>query len=178
MLTPEEAAFLKAIDDNDLASVKRDLKRNPALANLPPTFNVGSLDNMTELPVLTAARSNDVPVMTLLLKAGANPDAENDFGQTALSLAAFYDNADLVTLLLAHGANVAHRNNGHGQTALYEAIGGDHPDIITILLAHGANINTRDIEGATPLAIALGYSSRGQDRTAVVKLLRRHGAKE
>ena len=177
-LTPQEAAFLKAIDNSDAASVKQDLKVNPALANLLPIFDTGSRDDMIKLPVLTAAQSNDIPIMTLLLKAGAKPDAENEYGQTALSQAAFHDDADMVTLLLAHGANVAHRSSGHGQTALFEAVEGDHPDIITLLLAHGADVNAHDNDGATPLAIALGFSQRGQDHTATVKLLRRHGAKE
>ncbi len=178
MLTPQEAAFLKAIDDSDAASVKQDLKINPALANLPPTFDTKSRDDMSELPVLKAARNNDVQVMALLLKAGAKADAENDYGDTALNLAAFHDDADMVTLLLAHGANIAHRSSGLGQTALHQAVEGDHPDIITLLLAHGADVNARDNEETTPLALALDFSHRGMDRTAVSKLLRRHGAKK
>lgn len=173
-LTPLEAAFLKAIDDSDAASVKQDLKVNPALANLPPTFDTGSRDDMSELPVLKAARNNDVQVMALLLKAGAKADAENDYGDTALNLAAFHDDADMITLLLAHGADIARRSSGLGQTALHQAVEGDHPGIVTLLLAHGANVNARNESGETPLALD-SRSDLSADHAAILKLLRQHG---
>ncbi len=176
-ITPQAAAFLKAIDDNDAAAVEQKLKADPALANLPPARDKENSIIVSDLPLSKAAFPNDFPVVTLLLKAGAKVNAENYFGETALDRVAFFGGADMVTLLLARGADVAHRDE-FGDTALHKAAEGNHPDIIAVLLAHGAEVNARDDEGKTPLTVALASNETDLDHAAVINLLRRHGAKQ
>lgn len=176
-LTPQEAAFLKAIDDNDAAAVGRELKADPALANLPPSFDKGNSGTVSDPPLFEAAFHDDMQVITLLLQAGAKVNAETESRETALDQAAFFGGKKEVALLLAHGANVAHRDD-FGRTALNRAIEGDNADAVALLLAHGANANVRDEEGKTPLAQALDPSNHGFNRAAIVKLLRQHGAKK
>ncbi len=181
-LTPQAAAFLKAINDNNADFVKQKLKANPALANLLPTYNDNS--GITTNPPLSEATGiapsyfNDTQVMLLLLQAGAKVNAEDGGGETALDQAAFSGGEKEVALLLAHGANIAHRDN-LGRTALHEAIEGDSVAAVAVLLAHGADVNARDNQGRTPLALALDPSHRDKvEHSAILKLLRRHGAKK
>lgn len=176
-LTPQEAAFLQAIDDNDAASVKQDLKVNPALANLPPSFDKGNPSTLSDPPLLKAALRGNIQVMLLLLNAGAKVETEDDVKETALDEAAFFSGKEAVALLLAHGANVAHKDDV-GQTALHRAVDGDKADTVALLLAHGADVNAREDDGETPLAIALDPRFHLRNRAAIITLLRRHGAKK
>ena len=180
LITPQAAAFLKAVDDGDAAAVSRMLKVNPALANTPPAYLKPHSEEVSDFPLTAASLRYNVPVTTLLLKAGANVNAENDFRETALDQAAQFGSKATLLLLLAHGANVAHKN-AFGKTALHLAVESrDNASAVALLLAHGANVNARDDAGETPLALALGSSFEGTetDRAAIVKLLRRHGAKK
>ncbi len=181
MLTPQAAAFLKAINDNNVAFVRQKLKVDPALANLPSTYDDNS-GITTDPPLFEAAGSassyfDDTQMMLLLLKAGAKVNAEDEGRETALDQAAFYGGKEAVALLLAHSATIEHRDN-LGRTALHEAISGDSADAVAVLLAHGANVNARDDEGRTPLAMALDPSNHGFNRAAIVELLRQHRAKK
>ena len=176
-ITPQAAAFLKAVKDNDAATVGRMLKATPALANTPPAYLQGLSGEISDLPLSIAALQHNLQIAALLLKAGANPNVKNYFEQTALEQVAFLGDANMVTLLLAHGADVRHRNT-FGKTALHEAVEGDHPDIIRVLLAHGADVNARDDEGKTPLAEALDPAHQALYHAAVLKLLRQHDAKK
>jgi len=178
LITPQAAAFLKAIDDGDAAAVSRMLQAAPALANTPPAYLKAHSEEVSDFPLTTASLRSNTPIVTLLLKAGAKVNAENDFGETALDQAAQFGSKATLLLLLAHGANVAHRN-AFGKTALHLAADSrDGANAVAILLAHGAAVNARDEEGKTPLGVALARSSQEADRAAVIKLLRQHGAKK
>ncbi len=176
-ITPQAAAFIKAVTDDNAAVVTQMLKATPALANTRPSFYKGQTGKVSDLPLSIAAFHDNVQIATLLLHAGAKVNAENYFEETALDQAAFFGGAALVTLLLAHGANVAHRND-FGKTALHQSVEGDHPDIIAVLLAHGADVNARDNDGETPLTLALDPTHQGLYHAAVIQLLRRHGARK
>ena len=83
----------------------------------------------------------------------------------------------MVRLLLAHGANVAHKN-AFGDTALHLAIDGDNPSVVALLLAHGANADARDLDGKSPLALALDPAHQWPHHAEVLMLLRQHGTRK
>ena len=176
-ITPQGAAFLKAIAANDAVAVGRELKADPALANLPPSFDKGTSGTVSDPPLFDAAFHDDIQVITLLLQAGAKVNAETESKETALDQAAFFGDKKEVALFLAYGANIAHRD-GFGRTALNRAIEGDNADAVSVLLAHGADVNARDEKGETPLSLALDPSNHGADHAAIIKLLRQHGARK
>lgn len=178
LITPQAAAFIKAVGDGDANAVSRMLQANPALANAPPAYTEAHSEEVSDYPLTIASLRSNTPVVTLLLKAGANVNAENDFRDTALDQAAQYGSKATLLLLLAHGANTAHKN-AFGKTALHLAVESRHSaNAVAILLAHGAPVNARDDDGKTPLALALDPSNHGADTAAVLKLLRQHGAKK
>ena len=71
-----------------------------------------------------AAVAGSVPVLQVLVEAGAHLEALNQYGQTALTQAAFYGNAEAVVFLLSAGANPnAHAEPNH-QTPLRAILSG------------------------------------------------------
>ena len=72
--------------------------------------------------------------MTLLLAGGADIEAKNNYGNTALILAARYGHDKVVTLLLAGGADIEDKN-GSGDTALILAAYNGHDKVVTLLLS-------------------------------------------
>lgn len=98
-------------------------------------------------------RPNRAMVVRLLLAAGAQVDARDDRGNTALIKNAW--DPDIAALLLQHGANInASRNDGW--TPLFSA---SSPELARFLILHGANIYVRDKDGKTPLEAAKQYGN-------------------
>ena len=94
-----------------------------------------------------AGRSNSRAVS---LRHGADVDARNDNGGTALMFAAIPAHVATIALLIDHGADV----NAVGQfnwTALMVAASKGHGDAVRLLLRHGADPNVQDTYGAMPL---------------------------
>ncbi|XP_068447439.1 serine/threonine-protein kinase TNNI3K isoform X3 [Clinocottus analis] len=112
---------------------------------------------------------NKTHVRTLTLK-GLRPSRLSRNGFTALHLAAYKDNAELLTALLHGGSDV--QQVGYGAlTALHVATLAGHHEAADILLQHGACVNVQDAVFFTPLHIA-SYNNHEQ----VAKLLLKFGA--
>ena len=76
-----------------------------------------------------------------------------------------YGYEDVVTLLIAHRANVDLKDKA-GRTALMHAADGKYVDAIPHLMAHGADVYVQDGEGNTALDIA-----RKSENEVAVELL-------
>ena len=109
-----------------------------------------------------------------LLARGANPDARDEDGRTPIFSAVLGGSIGLLGMLLEAKADVNARDD-HGWTALHVAAEEVVPEMASLLLARGADVNAADDEGNTPLGRAV-FSARG--RYEVVRLLRKHGAKD
>ncbi|KAF9768277.1 hypothetical protein IL306_014463 [Fusarium sp. DS 682] len=68
-----------------------------------------------------AARKGDVATFEEALPAGLPPNLTNDKGDTLLMLAAYHGHADLVKVLIQHGAD-PNRLNDRGQSPLAGAV--------------------------------------------------------
>ena len=84
-----------------------------------------------------AAQNGDLGEVLALLEQGANPDAADRHGFTALARAAQYDRLDLMRLLLAAGAN-PNAANKWGRTPLMTC---NSAEIAEALLDAGARVN-------------------------------------
>ena len=106
-----------------------------------------------------------------LLTQGADPNARDKAGTSALFYAAVVkDNVPVVTLLLSKGANVNARDP-HGNTPLVEAIEIADDPLAALLLDRKADPNALNGAGFMPLGIATAKND-----APMIKLLLTHGA--
>jgi hypothetical protein len=113
---------------------------------------------------ISAHRGHEA-VVRLLVEKGADVEAKNKDGWTALYWAVRYGNAAMVRLLLENGAEVDTKDN-YGRTALYRAVMEENEAVVQMLVGKGASINAKSDKGETVL-----YRARGNGYKAVVQLL-------
>lgn len=98
-----------------------------------------------------ASRLGHSGIIDILLGAGAEPNSQELEGQTALAVAADYDNLSCVIRLLSDKRTDINAPGRKGRTALSYACGSGCGDIVQELLAQGnCNANYVDYLGATP----------------------------
>jgi uncharacterized protein len=156
--------------------------------------------------VAEAAMAGDGESVRRLLKQGADVNAAQGDGMTALHWAAMHGDAALAETLLYAGGNARATTRLGGYTALHLASQTGTRAVIETLAGRGADVNARAATGATPLMLAASSgntealqalidrgadvnaaeSANGQtalvfvaatDRTEAVQLLLKHGAK-
>lgn len=125
-------------------------------------LKVTDADLSGRLPLHYAA----VNSIGVLLAAGAQIDAKDTRGMTALHVAAKEGRKSIVTELLKHSASVFVVDN-QGMTPLhYAAMMSNADEVIDALLAAGAPTGARDNEGRTPKDLALeGRGNSFTDKT-------------
>jgi hypothetical protein len=101
-------------------------------------------------PLMIAAAEGHDETVAVLLEGGANTNATNDVGRTALMFASTKGHTAIVRDLLEHGAdpNIVPKDET-GWTALIAAAYNGHRDVVKILLGKGADKTIRDKEGQT-----------------------------
>ncbi len=138
----------KAIREGDARQVASLLAAQPGLANGPLEGGLW--------PLHLAARHDHPEVVAALLDAGADLEAVDDDGETALCIAASHGGSpEVVRLLLANGASVDHANGDGARPINLAALDEEDAGVesTTLLVKHGANL--RSMNGAsTPLLSA------------------------
>jgi uncharacterized protein len=84
------------------------------------------------------------------IKNGADLNAADSNGKTALMAATFNPDSAVLTALLKAGASVNAKEHDGGTALMYAAVS-NPPAVITTLLKAGANVNDQDKDGGTPL---------------------------
>ena len=131
--------------------------------------NVAQPDGTTALH--WAVREDDVEMVDLLIRAGANVKAANRFGATPLSLAATNGNGAIVEKILAGREDANAVVSVTGDTAFMIAARTGKTDAIESFLKHGADVNKTNHDGQTALMWAASAKN-----AAAVKLLTEHKA--
>jgi ankyrin repeat protein len=185
----------KSSSDIDALGVVRMLLERKADPNAPlraPIFQRHHTSGDSALgkgatPLMRAAKSGDVEVMTLLLAAGANHQAALPSGAIALMFAAGLgwrdgspaapsfdqgtdeDATQAIDLLLGLGIAI-NAATTQGDTALHVAVTGrGSPLIVRHLVAKGADLGAKNKRGQTPLEAA---TASRKDLSALVAILR------
>lgn len=138
---------------------KHDLSRRPCFVSV---LTIDFSRDVT--PLMRAAYANHTATVCLLAKLGADVEACDSGGSTALSHAASNQYADTMVTLLKCGANVDASDN-KGYTALHHAAAAGHRDIARMLVEAKADIERRDDSGRTPWMIALHVNKDAGLRT-------------
>lgn len=104
--------------------------------------------------LLEALFTGDAERALALLDKGANPDARNPRGQTALMYAGLNGQTTVMKKLLEMGADVRPTMTEEGTTALMAAVMFGDPEAVRLLLAKGADATVKNTKGETALALA------------------------
>jgi ankyrin repeat protein len=149
----QEQALWAAIAFEDPDQLRQLLKRGA---------NPNKAEELSLMTPLMAAET--LPITWALLEAGANPNARDRTGRTALHYAVkMREGAAIIPLLVRAGADVNARADEPGKiTPLFSAIENyiESPEkkaaeaVIRVLASAGADINAADGKGATALNIA------------------------
>jgi len=141
--TPEE--FYKAIRANDLATLSR----------LATSGDVNAKDARGSTPLMHASLIGSVEAMRTLIKSGADVNAVNNMGVTALIGGA--TDPERVRLLLDAGAKVDPVSR-QGRTALLAAASSPQATAsVRMLLDRGTKLTDADSTGMTPLHAATAW---------------------
>jgi ankyrin repeat protein len=143
----------------------------------PPPPRDGTFARSTPMSddLLEAAKAGDAARVKSLLAAGADCNARDAEGATALMLAAHAGKLDVVRALVEAGADV-NATDERGWTALAKSVHNPDldrgfADVAECLIDAGANVEAPIGYGIRPLMLAAGYGE-----TAVVETLLKSGA--
>jgi len=117
------------------------------------------LAGTSDAPVADAAMAGQTVVIGTLLQQGADVNAAQPDGMTALHWAALNGDADLAAMLLYAGANANSSTRLGGYTPLSMAAENGRAAVIRALLKGGADPNATDWHGTTSLMLASASGS-------------------
>ena len=188
--------FHNAAQQCDVDALRSCLTQE-ALANCP--IDTRDIDQHTVLHALCRyegpqhgeddRNAEDVEAcVKLLVEAGADLEARDWLGRTPLHVVArppfrAFTNLRteatlrLTSLLLRHGADVNSEEEDYDYpTLLHRAALSDNSSMATLLVKAGASVHATNVDGDTPLDIAIQRNSR-RNRRAIIPILLRAGAK-
>ena len=155
--------IIKFVRDGDIQSIKNYIDCG---------YDLNVMDKNGYVPIIEAARSNQI-IIKLLLDNGANINKQETYtGSFALIIAALCGHISNVKILLEYGAEI-NANDYDGTTALICASIYDNIEIVKLLLNAGADIDKQDNQGDTALILAASNNNR-----ETVEILLDYGADE
>ena len=122
-------------------------------------------------PLYIAAQRGHEDAVEYLLERGAPANASTDSG-TALAIASRGNHTEIVTALLAAGADPNLPGGEDGRMPLHHAAERGATEAARLLLEHGADVNARSVRWDWP---AIHFAAN-KDRAEMVALLREMGA--
>ncbi|XP_029782441.1 ankyrin repeat domain-containing protein 27 isoform X3 [Suricata suricatta] len=161
--------LLRAVADGDLEMVRYLLEwTDEDLDELEDTLSAGDVDFCH--PLCQCLKCAPAQKLAKIPASGLGVNVTNRDGFSPLHVAALHGRADLIPLLLKHGAYVGARNATQA-VPLHLACQKGHFQVVKHLLDSNAKPNKKDTSGNTPLIYAC---SNGHHEVAA--LLLQHGA--
>jgi ankyrin repeat protein len=122
-----------------------------------------------DISIYFAAGLGNIEAVNQYLAAGADVNAKDSAGGTALHGAVFRGSKEVAELLISNGVDVNAKDK-YGRTPLHEAAYWDHKEIVELLITKGADVNAKRKGGETPL-------DQAKRHPETANLLRKHGGK-
>jgi uncharacterized protein len=152
------------------AAMKRNMAALRSLLTQKADVNAAQSDGATALH--WAVHFDDIDMVDLLIRAGANVKAANRLGVTPLALACINGNGGLIERLLKAGADANAPLSDLGETPLMMAARTGNAAAVKVLLDHGADVNAVEkVKGQT----ALMWAASERHAAAAMALIE-HGA--
>jgi ankyrin repeat protein len=161
--TPETFRFLNGVALGKWDEVKAQIEKDPSLVRGTNSEGVTAL--------MVASRTANLPMMRLLIRYKADPNAKLTNHFSILHGAMLLDSAEVVTLLIDSGSDVNAQDDS-GFTPLANAIEKGKNNHLQLLLARGANPDLQTVQGDTLLLIAAEADNR-----VAIQILLKAGAK-
>lgn len=105
---------------------------------------------------LLVAMPNGLRSTQLLLSHGANVNAKDFMGRTAIMHAAFHGSLEMMELLVEAGGDI-HATDNDGYTVLTVVLRSNHLGALRLLLDRGVCVNSFDHMGFVPLHTAIAF---------------------
>lgn len=131
--------FFCAIDFGNIKKIEKMLKKG-----IDANINIGG--DWIYPVIMSSYGSGKQKVVELLLKYGADPNACDHYGRTALHYCVEYDHPQIVKMLLEAGADVNAKTE-NGLTPLHFCIEYNRPQIAEILFEAGPDLNVKTVNG-------------------------------
>ncbi len=104
-------------------------------------------------PLILAARQGEASVVQELIAAGADLEAANSDGNTALWAACYAEQLPIIEQLVSAGANINHQNPDGVSVLIYAASAGK-TSVVELLLAKGAEQSLTTVDDFSALDLA------------------------
>ena len=165
---------LDTIDDQEKSKKIVNMMRKYGAQSWVESDSEGQRRNLTDLMI--DVKLQDKNAVKKTLENGADVNAKDFLGNTALFLAVFGDreNLDIIKMLLKNGADVNATNND-GNTLLHELSYAPDLDIIKMLLENGADVNAINKKGESVLDLMIKNTYPINED--LLKMLEGYGAK-
>jgi hypothetical protein len=155
-------AFRKAIGRNDIDGIKQGLADGLAINGMFPSRD--------ETPLFRAVVTRATESVKYLLEAGADANFAQKDGISCLIRAAGDGSAEIVPLLLAHGAKLDARVRDSEWTALHAAASNGRGSIVKMLLEAGMDAGAMDKNLRTAADVA--NAGESSVKRAIERLIR------
>gem|GEM_PF-3905623 len=137
------------------------------LSVLPWTGTAAATDAPLDLQLIEAAGHGNLGLVGTLLEKGANVNAKDDHGMTALMAASRQGRVEVAQLLIDRDADVNARDSA-GETALMYAASKGLFEVVKLLVENGAGLG---VKGSGDLAKAMAVA-RKNGHTKTVEFLK------
>lgn len=112
-----------------------------------------SVGGYKQTPLIEAATNGNLKTVKYLVSNGADIEAQDMFGRTALFHSLNNRKLETARFLIKNGSPV-NTVDDQKQTPLHIAVSTGNPEIVSLLLQHGATIESYNSYGLTPLDLA------------------------
>jgi hypothetical protein len=113
------------------------------------------MGNAIDEELRRAAIDGNLSEVKELIRKGANVEATNEYGRTALHKASWNSYLEVVKYLVEQGNANVDVTNKDGRTALHNASANGHLEVVKYLVEQqNANVDTTDSDGRTALQLA------------------------
>ncbi|MCP5062773.1 MAG: hypothetical protein GY936_09940 [Ignavibacteriae bacterium] len=142
--------LIDAVRKNDIQSVEKYLNKK----------NSNTIDEAGTSLLIIASKNGYINIVKLLLQNGANINAMNLAGHTALNKAVWLKKNRIAKYLIEQGADINKTDKHFILPPLVAAVRSNNLELGKILLKSGANINTQNgIDNFTPIIWAAIYEN-------------------
>ena len=100
-----------------------------------------------------AADNSQYKIAELLLEYNADPNKQQNDGDTPLHHASFRGDTEMIEILLRHGADPNIPNTLFGRTPLHFACDCGYEEAVILMLQHKADSQVTDTQGKTPFLL-------------------------